>query len=502
VKKLFSATLDGIDAKKVEVEATFTKGLPAFGIVGLASSSIQEAKERVKSALLTNGFSFPPLRITVNLSPSDLAKEGSHVDLAIALAIALQNDDVDLDDVFIFGELGLDGKLKDTRSIFPILLSLKNQKLVSKAIVPAESIKKLSMIPGVTYYGVENLSEAVAICRREQEPKEVEATQIDGETVEVNGSKYFFIRDYPEDFKDVKGQEIAKRAVLIAVSGMHNILMEGSPGCGKSMIAKRMRHILPPMSLDEILQTNQYALLGNEEPLFIPKRAYRSPHHSASKPSIFGGGSNRAKIGEVALANHGILFFDEFPHFSKTVLEALREPLQDHRVLISRVNSKIAYDTKFMFVAAQNPCPCGNLLSTTHTCRCSDLEIRRYKQRLSDPLLDRIDIYVQMQESFPDDKPSIDSYSMHEQVIKAFILQMKRGQKNLNGKFDEKEIEKYCILNDEAEQILYKAINSFGLSHRSVANVKKVARTIADLESSEQIEKKHILEALSFRRRN
>lgn len=501
MKQLLSATLDGIDAKKVEVEATFTKGLPAFGIVGLASSSIQEAKERVKAALLTNGFSFPPLRITVSMYPSDLLKTGSHVDLAIALVIALQKDSIDLDNYYVFGELGLDGRLKDTRSIFPILLSLRNQKLVTKAIVPAESLEKLSMIPGITYIGVENLSEAIAVCKKEQSPREIEATPIDGETIEVDGVNYFFIREYPEDFLDVKGQEIAKRASLIAASGMHNMLMEGSPGCGKSMIAKRLRHILPPMSLEEVLQANQYALLGNEEPIFAPKRPQRSPHHSSSKPSIFGGGSHHAKIGEVALANSGILFFDEFPHFSKTVLEALREPLQDYRVLISRVNSKIAYDTKFMFIAAQNPCPCGNLLSSIHTCRCSDLEIKRYKHRLSDPLLDRIEIYVQMQESSPEDKPSISSSSMHDQVIKAFIRQMKRGQKHLNGKLDEKEIEKYCKLSDEAEQVLYKAINSFGLSHRSVANVKKVARTIADLEESEKIEKRHILEALSFRRR-
>jgi len=501
VKQLLSATLDGIDAKPVDVETTFTKGLPAFGIVGLASSSIQEAKERVKAALLTNGFSFPPLRITVNLSPSDLQKTGSHMDLAIALAIALQNDETSFDNLYIFGELGLDGRLKDTRSIFPILLSLKNQNLVSKAMVPVASLDKLSLIPGITYIGVENLAEAIAICRNEQEPKEVEATPIEGERITVDGREFFFLREYPEDFYDVKGQEVAKRAALIAAAGMHNILMEGSPGCGKSMIAKRLRYILPPISLEEILQMNQYALLGGEEPLFVPLRPFRAPHHSSSKPSIFGGGSSRAKIGEVALAHGGILFFDEFPHFAKSVLEALREPLQDHRVLISRVNSKISYATRFMFVAAQNPCPCGNLLSTTHSCRCSEVEVRRYKQRISDPLLDRIEIYVQMQDSHPDDQPSITSEQMHQEVIHAFMRQMKRGQKHLNGKLDEKEIETFCRLEPEAETLLSRAIQRFGLSHRSVANVKKVARTIADLDAKERIQKEHVLEALSFRRR-
>ncbi|WP_456381884.1 YifB family Mg chelatase-like AAA ATPase [Hydrogenimonas sp.] len=501
MKRLRSATLDGLDARPVDVETAFTKGLPAFGIVGLGNTAIQESKERVKAALLTGGFSFPPLRITVSLSPSDLAKTGSHFDLPIALSIALQNDDTDFHDIFFFGELGLDGTLKDTRTIFPLLLSLKNRNLVEKAMVPRASLEKLSLIPDIEYVGVETLEEAIAVCRGEKEvPKNV-PVPIRGERVEIGGTSYRYVTDYPEDFADVKGQEVAKRAALIAAAGMHNLLMEGSPGCGKSMIAKRIRHILPPMRLEEILQATQYALLGDEEPDFAPVRPFRSPHHSASKPSIFGGGTSRARIGEVALANGGILFFDEFPHFQKSVLEALREPLQDHRVLISRVNTKVEYTTRFMFVAAQNPCPCGNLLSTVHPCRCSDLEIRRYKSRLSDPLLDRIEIYVQMQESDPEDHPSVDSTSMHVQVIEAFGRQMKRGQNVPNGKLDEKGIETFCRLSDEADTILLKAVRNFGLSHRAVANVKKVARTVADLDGADTIEKSHLLEALSFRRR-
>ncbi|WP_457594787.1 magnesium chelatase domain-containing protein [Hydrogenimonas sp.] len=290
MRRLLAATLDGLEARPVDVEATFTKGLPAFGIVGLAGSSIQESKERVKSALLTNGFSFPPLRITVNLSPSDLGKSGSHFDLAIALAIALQEESAELGETYVFGELGLDGKIKDTRSIFPILLSLKNSGLVERAIVPKESLERLSLIPGIAYRGVENLSEAIALCKGEAAGVGIEAAPIEGEEIRVDGESYYLCREYPEDFADVKGQEVAKRAALVAAAGMHNLLMEGSPGCGKSMIAKRLRHILPPMSLEEILRLNQYALLGGEEPSFRPLRPYRSPHHSASKPSIFGGG--------------------------------------------------------------------------------------------------------------------------------------------------------------------------------------------------------------------
>jgi len=502
LKNLLAATLDGLEAKPVNVETTFTKGLPAFGIVGLAGSSIQESKERVKSALLTNGFSFPPLRITVNLSPSDLGKTGSHFDLPIALAIALQNEDISLEDTYVFGELGLDGRVKDTRFLFPIMLSLKNRSLVERAIVPKESLQTLSLIPGVEYIGVESLSEAIALCKGESAGTRVDAAPIDGESIEVGGELFWISKDYPEDFMEVKGQDVAKRAALIAAAGMHNILMEGSPGCGKSMIAKRLRYILPPMSLEEILRCNQYALLGDEEPVFRPVRPFRSPHHSASKPSIFGGGSTGARIGEVALSNGGILFFDEFPHFSKSVLEALREPLQDHKVLISRVNSKVEYETRFMFVAAQNPCPCGNLLSRSHACRCTDVEIKRYKQRLSDPLLDRIEIYVTMQESEIEARASVDSETMHEQVVSAFVRQKLRGQRSLNGKLDEKQIQAYCILDDEAEGVMQKAVSNLGLSHRSVDNTKKVARTIADLDGSETISRSHVLEALSLRRRS
>ena len=501
INTLASATLEGVQARRVEVEATFTKGLPGFSVVGLAGSDIQEAKERVKAALLTNGFVFPPLKITVNLSPSDVSKSGTHVDLAIALLIALHDRTIDRSDLYVFGELGLDGRVKFSSRIFPLLLSLREQGLVKRAMVPAEAMVYLSHIPGIEYWPVETLSEAIEGLQRAESGTRIEETGYEGESLEIGSERYYFCREYPEDFREVKGQEIAKRAALIAAAGMHNYLMEGSPGCGKSMIAKRLRHILPPISEAELLAVAKHRFLDGQTPDFRPVRPFRSPHHTATPASVFGGGSQNAQIGEVALAHEGILFFDELPHFSKQVLEALREPMQDRRVHIARVQSKVSYEADFMFVAAMNPCPCGNLLSSSRECRCSEREIQRYRSRLSDPFLDRIDLFVTMQEVESDDRASVDSATMHDQVLTAFAVQKGRGQTRLNGKLNEAEVERYCLLESEAETILGQAVQRFALSHRSIVSIKKVARTIADLERSDKIGKKHLLEALSYRRR-
>jgi magnesium chelatase family protein len=324
----------------------------------------------------------------------------------------------------------------------------------------------------------------------------------DFQTLVIDQKEYFYTQHYEQDFSDVKGQEVAKRAALIAAAGMHNILFEGSPGSGKSMIAKRLRYILPPLNADELLTIAKHESLRGEEPTFAPKRPFRSPHHSSSKPSLFGGGSgHNAQMGEVAMAHLGLLFFDELPHFAKNSLEALREPLEDRKILISRVNAKLEYDADFMFVSAMNPCPCGNLLSKTRDCRCSDLEISRYQNRLSDPFLDRIDLHVQMQESDSRDQPSVSSKTLHEEVIGAFKQQKMRGQTALNGVLSDQAISKFCQLDEMTQMILDQATQRFALSARSINKVLKVARTIADLSGSHQIEKAHILEALSYRKR-
>lgn len=502
MKSVFCATYEGVEAKIVTVESTLTKGLPSFSIVGMASTAITEAKERVKSALLSNDFSFPPKRITINLAPSDVKKEGSQFDLSIALLIALDFIKDDLSKWFVFGELGLDGSVKENLHLYPLILSLANQKLISKAIVPFDALDKLSKIPNIEFYGVKNLQDSIDLLKNQDNIQPtIQQSFIDYPFYEIESKKYYYTKEYDEDFYDVKGQEVAKRAILISATGFHNILFEGSPGCGKSMIAKRARYILPPMDTEEILDVAKLQTLDFKEPDFKPLREIRTPHHSSTLASIFGGGSHKAQIGEVGLAHKGILFFDELPHFSKNVLEALREPMQDQKIRISRVNSKVEYQANFLFIGAMNPCPCGNLLDSFKECRCSDLEIKRYKNRLSDPFLDRIDINVVMQNVNHNDKSSFSSKELHEMVIQANIFAKKRGQFNFNAKLNDSEIEKFCILDDEAKVVLDMAIRRFALSFRSIKKVQKVARTIADLDSSSIITKKHILEALSYRRR-
>jgi len=482
-KKINSATLNGFIAQKVEVESSFTKGLPGFAIVGLGSQAIQESKERIKSALLNNGFEFPPLKITINLAPADLPKSGSQLDLPIALSILYHKKDVDLSEYLVLGELGLDGSLKDTNSIFPIILSLKPKKV----IIPLESARKANKIPGVEVYAFSHIGEF-----EEFEPQKIENNEFNYSSITVKGKKYYYLENFELDFKDVLGQNQAKEAALISAAGFHNILFEGSPGVGKSMIISRMRNILPPMSLEEILEVEKYNSLEGKEVTFKPIRPFRAPHYSATKAAIFGGGSKGAKIGEIAFANKGMLFFDELPYFSKDVLENLRLPLQDKKVLISRVNSKIEYETDILFAAAMNPCPCGNLLSANKECRCTELEIKRYKNRISEPLYDRIEIYLQMTED--DSKDTISSKEMFEKVLIAFEMQQGEFNANLpeNYKFE---------IQNEAYDILKKAVQNFALSKRSEFNLLKVAKTVANLNKRDKITKEDILKALSFRRR-
>ena len=498
MKSLKCASLDGIDAVSIDVESTFTKGLPNFSIGGMANTAIQESKDRIKSALLTNEFKFPPKRITINLSPSEIAKKGSQVDLSIALLIALQETKIDLNDFYVFGDLGLDGNLKDTKSIFVLILSLVRQGVIKNVLIPKESVEKVSTIPNINIYAVENLADAIAFFINEDKNEyKVKNKIFNYENIAIDGEKFYFTKKYINNFKEIKGQTIAKKAALISAAGNHNIILEGSPGCGKSMIAKRLQDISAPMKLEEILDIAKMESLQSKQPDFNPKRTFISPHHSSTKASIVGG----TQIGEVALSNHGILFFDELPHYAKAVLEAMREPLEDNEISISRVNTKIKYPTKFLFVCAMNPCPCGNLLAQSKECRCTSIEIQRYKNKISDPFLDRIDLYVTMNEVTRKDKSDVTSEELHSKVIDAFKLQKLRGQKELNGKLNDVDIKKYCVLTPKAQEILDISIEKFVLSFRAINKVLKVSRTIADLEAKEMIDINHVMEALSYRKR-
>ncbi|MDR0665464.1 MAG: YifB family Mg chelatase-like AAA ATPase [Helicobacteraceae bacterium] len=499
-KRLKSATLDSAFAREVTLEASFTRGLPSFSVVGLADEAIREAKDRVKSALLLSGYQFPPLKVTVNLSPGDLRKSGSQMDLPIALIIALQNKPIDFGDFFCFAELGLDGQTRSSPTTFALALSLASQGLLKRVVTDPVSAQELARIPRVEAYAVRTLNEAIGFFSGANKIAPATSAALNAKTITIDQT-YYYEEETSLDFLEVRGQKQAKRAALIAAAGFHNILFSGAPGTGKSMIIKRIAGILPPVSLSELLNIASLESLEGKTPSFKAARPLRNPHHTATRSSIFGGGSKESKMGETALANGGILFFDELPHFSKSILEAMREPLEDHRLLISRVNSKIVYETRFLFAAAMNPCPCGNLYSKRRECRCSQIEIERYQARLSDPFLDRIDLFTQMSDGEIDDEKGVTSAELRSLTLKAFVMQKKRGQTQLNGKLSDAETERYCIFDRQAEDTLTQAVQRFALSRRAIGKIRRVARTIADLDETETIDKRRLLEALSFRKR-
>ncbi len=500
--QLGSATLEGARAKAVQVECSLIKGLPSFTIVGLGDSSIQESKERVKAALAKNGVTLPPYKLIVNLSPADLKKSGSVFDFPIAIAIMAEcmKASIALKDAVFLGELGLDGTLKHSNQIFPIALSLAKEGSAKKFVVPQESAEFVCKISSVEVYAASNLQDAFALVTSENPLPYEAASDIDSKYIEIEGVKYFFDTEFELDFAEIRGQAIAKRAATIAAAGMHNILLDGSPGCGKSMIMKRLRYILPPSSTEEVLKFAMLDFLDGKEARFRPLRPFRSPHNNTTRSALLGGGSRDGQIGEIALSAGGMLWLDELPHFEKTLLEGLREPLENYRILISRVNSKIEYEADFLFAGSMNPCPCGNLLSKTKECRCKDSEIVKYKSRLSEPFLDRMDIFVQMEEYDKDAKADVSSAQMFESVLKAFEMQKRRGQSVFNARLNEKETKALTVASD-AMDMLAQGVMRFGLSERGRVKTLKVARTIADIEGVDEIRKAHILEALSYRKR-
>lgn len=501
VSRVNSSAVIGVDGFLVEVETDILNGLPAFSVVGLPDKAVEESRERVRSAIKNSGVNFPVKRITVNLAPSDLPKEGSSFDMPIAVSILLASEqiNVNVDDALFIGELSLNGKFRVTRGVLPAILLAKKLNF-RRVFVPSENISEASLVSGVDIYPVENLKDLILFLDNKKEIAKLEPVSFE----EIQEESIY---DY--DLKDIKGQESVKRAIEVAVAGGHNILLKGPPGSGKTLIAKTIPSLLPPLSFEEALEvTKIYSISGLlNGSSFIVNRPFRSPHHTTSYVGLIGGSAN-PKPGEISLAHRGVLFLDEFPEFSRNVLESLRQPLEDGVVSIARAKQRITYPADFMLVAASNPCPCGYQGDPTRECICTSQQILRYQKRLSGPLLDRIDIHVDVpavksEKLVEDDNPE-ESKDVRKRINKALLVQKKRFYEEkilTNGQMAAKDIKKYLVLSDEIKDLMKKASDKLSLSARSFHKVLKVSRTIADLDNSKEIKREHILEALQYRPR-
>lgn len=500
VSKVLSATVVGLDGVLIEVETDILNGLPAFKIVGLPDKAVEESKERVCSAIKNSGADFPTKKVTVNLAPGDLPKEGPTFDLPIAVSILLSSGQLHFDSsssLFV-GELSLNGDLRLSKGILPIVLAAKEKK-IKDIYIPSANKREAEVVSGISIYPIKNLKELFnhLVGNKMLEP----LTPIDFDAGD-DGFEYDF------DMKDIKGQAYVKRAVEVAVAGGHNILLKGPPGAGKTLIAKTIPSILPPLSFDEALEvTKIYSISGLlQGKSILRSRPFRSPHHTTSHIGLIGGSAN-PKPGEISLAHRGILFLDELPEFSRYVLEALRQPLEDGIVSISRARERVVFPSRFMLVAAANPCPCGFFGDNTKVCTCSAGQVLKYQKKLSGPLLDRIDIHidvpaVKVEKLVDDTNDYEDSSKIRARVVKAVERQRKRffGKKAImNSEMSSKDLKELLLLKESAKEIMKNAMKTLALSARSFNKVLKVSRTIADLEGSKEVESAHILEALQYR---
>lgn len=503
--KVNSSAVVGLDAVPVEVEVDIaSQGLPSFTIVGLPDKAVEEAKERVRSAIKNSGADFPSKRITVNLAPADLPKEGPSYDLPIALGVLIASEQLtaDIKDALFMGELSLDGRLRHTNGVLPQAILAKEKKL-KRLFLPLVNAKEAAILRGIKIYPIPSLLALFYHLKKVQKIKPQR---------HISLKAYFKDEFFEFDLKDIKGQERAKRALEIAAAGSHNILLKGPPGAGKTLLARTLPSILPKPTFNEALEvTKVYSISGllDKESLVI-KRPFRSPHHTSSHIGLIGGGAI-PKPGEISLAHRGVLFLDEFPEFPRHVLEALRQPMEDGMITISRSSGRVNFPAKFMLIAAQNPCPCGYFGDNHHECRCTQSQIIHYQKRVSGPMLDRIDIHldvpaVKIEKLTIEDKnvKTESSDEVRKRVQKARDIQTKRFKNKkitTNAEMSNKDIKEFCSLKDECISLLRLAVAKMNLSARSYHRTIKLSRTIADLEGSVNIKATHVAEALQYRPR-